>query len=85
MNGRKAKELRRTPIMKVEIHVMRDGRVEVMGFPSNFNDAMQIMKAGLHRVANHFIQMAKDGKLDDKLTIEQSKIVTPNKSIVLPM
>lgn len=88
MNGKRAKELRRAaavnaPAIEVRITVAQDGKVDVFGFPNNFNQAMDIMKAGIHALSAYFVRMARDGKVDEKLNLEQSRIVKPDGA--LPM
>lgn len=87
MSEKRAKEQRRVnnqPNIVIRIEVYKDGRVEVMGFPFNFNAAMEVMTAGMKRLTSYFVGMAKEGKLDDNLTIEQSRIVKPNMAVPFP-
>ena len=78
----KIKELRedkpKGPVHEVKIQIFADDHIEVLGFPSNYNAAMDLMTAGMRRVANYFMAMAKEGKLDDKLSIR--KDITPVKT-----
>jgi hypothetical protein len=77
-------ELRQTqkPIHEVKIQIFADNHIEVMGFPTNYHAAMSLMAAGLRRVGNYFLAMAKDGKLDDKMNILKDPIV-PIKTPIL--
>lgn len=85
MNERRAKELLKAkPIHEIKIQIFADNRIEVFGFPSNYKVAMEIMTAGLRRVANYFVSMAQEGKLDEKMSIKQSPIISINKNIVIP-
>ena len=93
MRGTKAKELRKADeaiakgavAIEIKIQVARDGRVEVQGFPNNFNQTMEIMQAGMRRVAGYFVAMAREGKVDEKFNLEQNRIVKPNGPIpILP-
>ena len=68
--------------MQVTINVMKDGRIGVGGFPTNFMQASQIMHAAHDSVMNYFIEQAKAGKLDDKGTVIESKIIQPKKPIL---
>lgn len=63
------------PMIRVSIDVLQDGRVEVLGFPSNFGQAMDIMAAGIRRVAGYFLGMAQDGKVDKDGNLEQPRII----------
>lgn len=62
---------------QIVITVGQDGRVEVIGFPVNYNAAMQIMGAGTARVAQHFVNKARDGEVDDNLNLQNSRIIKP--------
>lgn len=81
---KKINELRQTakPIREIKIQIFADNRVEVMGIPNNYHAAMDVMMGGMRRVANHFLAIAKDGKLDDKLNITKNPIV-PIKTPIL--
>lgn len=82
MSGKRAKEGRRQkPVATVVIIVNNDGSVQVSGFPTNLIAAMNIMNAGMTRVAEHFARMAQQGKVDDNLTLEQSRIIQPDNGI----
>ena len=88
MRGKKAKELRKENKNKITriitIQVFEDGRVEVLGFPSNYHAAMSIMQAGIRRMGAYFIEEARKDKVDDKLNLIQSKIIQPDKNLVIP-
>jgi hypothetical protein len=79
-------ELRQTPkpIHEIKIQIFADNHIEVMGFPTNYHAAMNLMTAGLRRVANYFLAMAKDGKLDDKMNIKKSPITETKTPILGP-
>lgn len=92
MNGKKAKSLRKLlkgrgfmdstgngsrPTMRITVDVFADGRVEVSGFPSNFNQAMQIIHAAAHRVSAFFMQKAMAGEIDNDGSLKQHLIVQP--------
>jgi len=81
----KIKELRdpTKPVHEVRIQIYADSRVEVMGFPSNYHVAMDLMTAGLRRVANYFMAMEAEGKLDEKKNIKQNSIITLDPKIAL--
>jgi len=72
------------PVHEIKIQIFADNRIEVMGFPSSYHDAMNIMTAGLRRVANYFISMANEGKLDEKLSIKQNAIIQAKPNIIIP-
>jgi len=80
MSEKNAKEQRRMeqPVIRIGIEVYQDGRVDVTGFPTNMDKAISIMLAGVHRVNNHFVQLGKEGKLDEHNNIVQSRIVKPS-------
>ena len=81
------KELRKgpaKPIHEIKIQIFMDNHIEVMGFPSNYNAAMDIMTAGLRRVANYFLSLAKEGLLDDKMNIKKNRIIQNQKPILGP-
>ena len=72
------------PVHEIKIQIFADNRIEVMGFPNNYHAAMDLMNAGLRRVMNHFVFLAKEGKLDDKLNIKKSNIIQNQKPILGP-
>jgi hypothetical protein len=85
MSERQSKHFRRVnnaeqalpPVMEVKIQVFQGGRIEVLGFPSNYLQALDVMQAGIARLSTYFIQMARDGKVDGKFNLEQPQIVKP--------
>ena len=72
------------PVHEVKIQIFADNRVEVSGFPPNYHNAMNLMTAALRRVANCFISMAKEDKLDEKLNIKKSAIIPIQPNIIIP-
>jgi len=78
------KELRSNskPVYEIKIQIFKDNRIEVLGFPANYHVAMDLMTAGLRRVANYFMNMATEDKLDDKMNIKQNLIIQNQKPIV---
>ena len=68
------------PQMIVQIHVFKNGTVDVLGFPLSFGQAISIMGAGIARVSGYFIEMARQGKVDAKgnlLPEPESNILKP--------
>ena len=72
------------PVHEVKIQIFADNRIEITGFPTNYHAAMEIMTVGMRRVANYFLAMAKEGKLDEKQNIIKSSIIEANKSLLGP-
>jgi len=74
---KRIKEPRQTqkPVYEIKIQIFADNRIEVIGFPTNYHAAMDLMTAGMRRTSNYFLAMAKDGKLDDKMNIKKNGIV----------
>ena len=68
--------------LQITIHLTEDGLVGVGGFPNNLRAAQDIMNAASISVTDYFINQAKAGKLDDKGTVIESKIIQPKKSII---
>jgi len=60
-------------------------RVDVTGFPNQWNDAKLVMDAALGTVANHFIKYARAGNLTDRLELIEPSIILPDeKKIIVP-
>ena len=74
------------PKITITIKAMADGTINVEGFPTTWALAENILNTAATVVNNHFIQKAREGKLDDKLSIiESTNILLPDKkSIIMP-
>lgn len=68
--------------MQIIINVTNDGRVGVAGFPTNLIQAQQILHAANVSMMEYFIGHAKAGRMDDKGTVIESKIIQPNNPII---
>jgi hypothetical protein len=71
------------PSLTITIQVYPDSRVEVGGFPDNYHAAMGIMQAGVTRVSNHFVAMAMEAKLDERLSMKRPRIIQPGGSPIV--
>jgi len=83
-NNGKIQNIAMKPKMTICIDVLQNNQVEIRGFPSNYNMAMEIMTVGIRRLHAYFVEQAKDGKIDDKGNLEKPMIQSvnqmPNKS-----
>lgn len=68
--------------MQVVIAITNDGRLSVNGFPKNLQHAQQIIHGANDAINNYFIMQAKDGKLDDKGNVIESKIIPVKQPII---
>lgn len=83
MSQKKAKEQRKKETAvagKIQITMLANGRVEVDGFPNNLMMAMEVMQAGIRRLAQHFMVAAIEGDVDKDGNLNQSNIIKPKRS-----
>lgn len=71
------------PVMQMKITALSDGSVAVNGIPNNPNTALQLIAGATAAITNLFIGKAKEGQLDDANNLVESKIITPDKKIIL--
>lgn len=67
------------PLLQIKITAMRDGNVNVSGFPTSLPTALKLLSAAKNAVVDHFINQAKAGNLDDHNTILPKKIIETQK------
>lgn len=53
-----------------------------MGFPNSLDAALNIMDAGKNVLVRHFIQQAKENRLNDQNVIDGGNIIVPKKGLV---
>jgi hypothetical protein len=82
MSEKQTKIKRRLPVAQIIINVMQDGSMNVGGFPSGLDDAITILDNARRIITYHFIDAAKNGKLNDRNVIEKSSIITPKNNII---
>lgn len=70
------------PGIHVRINVMTDGSINVNGFPKDHEMTSEIFEKAQRVVNKYFIELAKQGKLDDFNRVKTSNILMPNKRIV---
>lgn len=70
-----------TPIVQIRITLMSDGALNVNGFPTKLETALAIMQDAIAAIVKHFVDGAKEGKLDETNTFEQSRILTPDNKV----
>jgi len=64
---------------------MPSGGINVNGFPTQWSIATAILNSAMGVINGHFIQKAREGKLDDSLCIIESPILLPDKKkIIVP-
>ena len=72
------------PVMQMKITALSDGTIAVNGIPHNPNTALQLIAGATGAITNFFMNKAKEGKLDDKNNLIESKIISPSdKKIIL--
>ena len=85
LNRKEAEKPNYIIISKVFINDKGRIRVDVTGFPNQWNDAKLVMDTALSTVANHFIKYAMAGNLTDGLELIEPVILLPDKKkIILP-
>ena len=67
-------------IVRIEITLMDNGSLSVTGFPMHLDTAMRIMGQAMAAVAKHFIQGAKDGKLDADNNFDSNVLIPLRKN-----
>ena len=70
------------PIGVVRINVFSDGGINVMGFPSRLDAALEIMDQAKNTVVKYFISQAKENRLNDSNVVDSGNIIVPKKGIV---
>ena len=70
-----------TPIVQIRITLMSDGAMNVNGFPTGLNAALAIMQDATAAIVKHFVEGAKEGKLDETNSFEQGRILTPDNKV----
>jgi len=61
---------------------MDNGEVNVNGFPNNFELALSYMNAANHVIMKYFIELAKDGRLDENNNLIEKNIISPEGKLV---
>ena len=85
MSEKTAKLNRKRPKYTIVIEALHDGSINVNGFPTQWSVATAILNTAMGVVNNHFIQNAREGKVDDNLCIVESPILLPDKKkIIMP-
>ena len=73
------------PRWVIVIEAMPSGGINVNGFPTQWSIATAILNSAMGVINGHFIQKAREGKLDDSLCIIESPILLPDKKkIIVP-
>lgn len=70
--------------MQIIITVTKDGRLSVNGFPNNLQGALQVIHGAHDAITAYFIGKAKAGEMDDKGNVIESKIIKPDRPILMP-
>lgn len=70
------------PILQITINCMSDHTISVSGFPPNLFQALDILATTQKAVQSHFRTKAKEGNLDNDLSIITSPIITQDKKLV---
>lgn len=70
------------PIINVHIVMLDNGTLTISGMPQDLNTALAIIKELNRGVFEHFIELAKSGKLDKDNSLIPSNIITPGNSII---
>lgn len=58
--------------------------MSVAGFPANYHIAIDIMNGASKAVTSHFMAKAANGEIDQLGNIVESKIIKPDKKIIIP-
>jgi hypothetical protein len=83
--NKEAKEnTRPIPIHTAHIVVYSNGAVAASNFPGNMNECLQLLCDVQKALMRTFMQIAKEGRLDDNGNIKKSSIVKPDKRIIMP-
>lgn len=70
------------PVLSLQISVMSNGSVAVSSFPSNLLTSMDLLANAQKIILMHFAKLAKEGELDENLSIITSPIITADKKLV---
>ena len=70
------------PIAQMKITIMSDGAVNVTGFPTDMYIARHWLSRADVAIVDHFIKLAKAGKLDENNVVIEKKIITQDKSLI---
>ncbi len=70
-----------TPIVQIRITLLSNGALNVNGFPTKLETALAIMQDATAAIVKHFVEGAKEGKLGEDNSFEQSRILTPDNKL----
>lgn len=70
-----------TPVVQIKITLMSDGAMNVNGFPTELEIALAIMQDAIAAIVKHFVEEAKEGKLDHDNSFMEDKILTPGNGV----
>jgi len=77
------KRVEPAPVCVIQITLYSDHIVRTTGFPNEHDAASELMEKGLRAMNKHFLEMAKQGKLD-AFNRETTGLLVPDKRIVVP-
>ena len=81
-SNKKFKKSPPVPLFAVRINVFNDGSINVMGFPTRLDAALQVMDMAKNTMVKHFIQQAKENRLNDQNVIDGGNIIVPKKGLL---
>ena len=82
-SGKGQKQALPAPVMQIRINLLSNGDINVQGFPNDHTAASEIFEKALRVVNQYFIELAKQGQLDE-LNRKKDGILIPDKRIVMP-
>jgi len=72
------------PVFVLAVPLYKDGRVEVGGFPKDWKmeQVMQVLAAGMIRVAQHFRQKSDDKNLGRIIQLNSQQVAQAKKALL---
>lgn len=88
MSSGTVKELRKAGkevLFQVVITVLKNGDVQVSGFPSNVRSATKLVSDFNAAMWTYFVQEASKGNIDSKGFVKKSNLILPKGMNVIPI
>lgn len=80
--NKKLKKPAPVPLFVVRINVFNNGDINVTGFPSSLDMALDTMDRAKNAIVKYFLQQAKKNRLNDQNVVDGGNIIVPKKGLV---
>lgn len=71
------------PVIQMKITILSNKTLTINGAPDNLDVALQVLADAARVTINLFIDKAKEGQLDDENNLIDTKIISPDKKVIL--